>query len=190
MVDNYLESVRKQFAYYKMLGEKTIAQLDDAQLFTSPGNENNSIAVMVNHLWGNMMSRWTDFLTADGEKSWRDRDREFEDVISGRGELMEKWEEGWSCLFNALRSINAENFERLVYIRNQGHTITEAINRQLAHYAYHVGQIVYLGKWLKGDEWRSLSIPKGGSQAFNREKFSAEKKRAHFTDGLINDEKE
>lgn len=185
MIANYRTSVHKQFEYYKLLGENTFAQLSDEQLFHRHDPEANSIAIIVGHLHGNMLSRWTDFLDSDGEKEWRKRDQEFEPTIEGRQQLMEKWEEGWTCLFKAIKSINEENFDQPVYIRNQGHTIVEAINRQLAHYAYHVGQIVLLGRQLKGNEWNSLSIPKGGSQTFNAEKFSKEKGRGHFTDEYL-----
>lgn len=190
MTEDYLESVKKQFAYYQLLGEKTFAQLKDEELFFQPNEASNSIAVMVNHLWGNMLSRWTDFLSSDGEKEWRNRDLEFENVINTRDELLEKWNNGWTCLFNALNSINEGNRNQLVYIRNQGHTITEAINRQLAHYAYHVGQIVYLGRQIKDQDWQSLSIPKGGSQAYNAEKFGQEKKKGHFTDEYLKKDEE
>ncbi len=140
---------------------------------------------MANHLWGNMLSRWTDFLTTDGEKNWRKRDAEFEESIKTRRELEEKWEAGWMCLFEALESINSKNFNATIYIRNQGNTITEAINRQLAHYAYHVGQIVYVGRMVKGKDWKSLSIPKGESTTFNADKFKQEKHKAHFTDEFL-----
>ena len=187
--NNYLESITKQFQYYKMLGDNTIAQLNDQELFWQYNPESNSIAIIVNHLWGNMLSRWTDFLTSDGEKEWRKRDQEFEDIIKTRAQLLEKWEAGWECLFQAIDSINETNFESTIYIRNQGHTIVEAINRQLAHYAYHIGQIVYLGRMQKGTHWESLSIPKGGSKAYNTEKFSQEKKQQHFTDEFLNQKK-
>ena len=124
----------------------------------------------------------TDFLSSDGEKAWRKRDEEFEPLIQNKDQLLEKWNAGWNCLFGALQMIDAQNFNTVVYIRNQGHTIAEAINRQLAHYAYHVGQIVYIGRMIGGKNWQSLSIPKGGSKAFNAEKFSKEKKKEHFTD--------
>jgi len=188
-VQNYLESVTKQFQYYKMLGDKTIAQLEEKDLFWQYNPESNSIAITVNHLWGNMLSRWTDFLTSDGEKEWRQRDLEFEDIIKTEKELLEKWETGWQCLFEALASLNDTNFETIIYIRNQGHTIMEAINRQLAHYSYHVGQIVYIGRMIKGTDWQSLSIPKGASKAFNTEKFSQDRKRQHFTDEFLKDNK-
>ncbi|MEM6377261.1 MAG: DUF1572 family protein, partial [Bacteroidota bacterium] len=171
----------------KLLGEKTFAQLSDEDLFWQYNDASNSIAVIVNHLSGNMKSRWTNFLTSDGEKTWRNRDAEFEDLIKTRGQLQKKWDAGWDCVFTALDSINPENIETIVYIRNQGHSIVEAINRQLAHYAYHIGQIVYLGRMIKGDHWESLSIPKGGSKAYNEKKFDQEKRRGHFTDEFLKD---
>ena len=182
---NYLESVRKQFAYYQMLGDKTFEQLSEAQLFWRYNADSNSIAIIVKHLWGNMLSRWTDFLEADGEKTWRNRETEFAQTIQNRAELLQKWEEGWQCLFQALDQVTSDNLEQLIYIRNQGHTVMEAINRQLAHYAYHVGQIVFIGKMLKGQQWQSLSIPKGQSEAFNAEKFSQPAQRQHFTDEYL-----
>lgn len=185
MQANYLQSIRKQFEYYKLLGERTFAQLTEQELLWKYNTESNSIAIIVNHLTGNMKSRWTDFLTSDGEKVWRKRELEFESVIKTRQELESRWEEGWNCLFKALESITPENFDTTVYIRNQGHTIVEAINRQLAHYAYHIGQVVYIGRMLKGDSWKSLSIPKGDSATYNEEKFSKEKHRAHFTDEFL-----
>jgi len=188
MQNNYLESVRKQFEYYKLLGERTMAQLSDEDLFWQYNAESNSIAVIVKHLWGNMLSRWTDFLTADGEKQWRDREAEFESDIRDRNELRRRWEAGWNCLFEALDSVDEENFGTTVYIRNQGHTIVEAINRQLAHYAYHVGQVVYIGRMIKGVEWESLSIPKGQSKAYNLEKFSQPKRQEHFTQEFLHGE--
>tara|TARA_R110000868_G_scaffold304437_7_gene565048 strand:- start:19639 stop:20211 length:573 start_codon:yes stop_codon:yes gene_type:complete len=190
MKENYLESIRKQFEYYKMLGEKIFAQLNDVDLFWQYNSESNSIAIIVKHISGNMLSRWTDFLSSDGEKEWRNREDEFEDTIKTREELISTWNKGWACLFEALDSINEENFETVIYIRNMGHTVTEAINRQLAHYSYHIGQIVYIGRMIKGSEWKSLSIPKGGSEAFNADKFSKEKRRAHFTDELTKDKEE
>lgn len=171
----YLESAKKQFEYYKLLGEKTFAQLTDEQLFIQVNSESNSIATIVKHLWGNMRSRWTDFLTTDGEKEWRKRDEEFENDSSTREELLQKWQEGWSCLFNALNSITDADLAKVIYTRNQRHTILEAINRQLAHYPYHVGQIIFIGKMLSDKNWVSLSIPKGGSKEYNQEKFAIPK---------------
>jgi len=185
MENEYLESVTKQFEYYKLLGGKTFNQLTEEQLFWKYNDESNSIATIVKHLWGNMLSRWTDFLTTDGEKEWRQRDAEFENDINSRDEMSLKWEQGWSCLFNALSSINDQNKDAVIYIRNQGHSITEAINRQLAHYSYHIGQIVFIGKMLNNQAWNSLSIPKGNSKNYNQEKFSKPKEKTHFTDEYL-----
>ncbi|MDC8005659.1 DUF1572 family protein [Aureisphaera galaxeae] len=184
MNQSYLHSAKKQFQYYKVLGEKTFQQLSDEELLWQYNPESNSIAITVNHLWGNMLSRWTDFLISDGEKEWRNRDLEFESVIQSREELKQKWNEGWKCLFEALESITPEYYDAKVYIRNQEHSIEEALNRQMMHYAYHVGQIVYVGRMLKGSAWKSLSIPKGESKTFNREKFSKGKHGGHFTDDI------
>lgn len=184
MTNDYLESVKKQFEYYKMLGDKTFSQLQDESLFWQYNEDSNSISTIVKHLWGNMLSRWTDFLTTDGEKVRRDRDAEFENDLSTRPELLKKWEEGWLCLFKALNDLTSEDLSKLVFIRNQGHTVTEAINRQLAHYAYHVGQIVYIGKMLSENNWNSLSIPKGNSVSFNAAKFARPKQKKHFTDDI------
>ncbi len=171
MIDTYLNSAKKQFQYYKSVGEKAMAQLKDEDLFWVYNNESNSIAIIVQHLWGNMLSRWTDFLTSDGEKNWRNRDQEFETIINTRQQLMEKWEAGWLCLFNALDSITAEDWAKTIYIRNEPHSIVDAINRQLAHYPYHIGQIVFIGK-MAAANWRALTIPKGGSQTFNDDMFT------------------
>jgi hypothetical protein len=185
METNYLTSMKKQFEYYKMLGEKAIEQTPDDKLFWQYNDDSNSIATVVKHLWGNMLSRWTDFLTSDGEKEWRHRDAEFENDIKSREELMTKWNEGWQCLFNAINPLSEEDLSKTIYIRNQGQTVTDAMNRQLAHYAYHVGQIVYIAKMAVGSSWKSLSIPKGQSQQYNAEKFSKEKHAEHFTDEYL-----
>ncbi|MBP2284848.1 hypothetical protein H4V97_003166 [Flavobacterium sp. CG_23.5] len=185
MKTDYLESTKKQFEYYKMLGDKTIAQLPDEKLFWQYNKESNSIAIIVKHLNGNMLSRWTDFLTSDGEKKWRKRDSEFDNDIKSKEELMQKWNEGWNCLFNTLNSLQEDDFSKTIYIRNQGHSITEAINRQLAHYPYHIGQIVYIGKMICNKNWISLSIPKGNSIAYNVEKFSKPQHNEHFTEEFL-----
>ena len=184
---NYLSSAIKQFEYYKMLGDKTFAQLSDSQLFEQLNEESNSIAIIVKHLWGNMLSRWSDFLTTDGEKASRNRDAEFENDIASRADLLAKWEEAWSILFNTLQGLTEADLIKTVYIRNMGHTVLEAINRQLAHYPYHVGQIVFIGKALCQDKWISLSIPKGHSMAYNAQKFAKPKRIEHFTDEFLND---
>jgi hypothetical protein len=169
----------------KLLGEKTFAQLSDDELFWQHNTDTNSVATIVKHLWGNMRSRWTDFLTTDGEKPWREREAEFENDVRTREAMLAKWEEGWACLFGALEPLTDADLGRIIHIRNEGHTVLEAINRQLAHYPYHVGQIVHIGKMLRGDAWQSLSIPRGGSMAFNADKFSKPKHRGHFTDGVL-----
>ena len=184
MIANYLNSTIRQFEYYKALGDKTFAQLSEEDIHWRLDEHSNSIAIIVNHLWGNMMSRWTDFFIADGEKEWRQRDLEFEEVIKTKAEMIDKWEEGWTCLFGALYSITPDNFNIPVFIRNQKHTVIEAFDRQMCHYAYHIGQIVMVGKFVKGAEWKSLSIPKGGSAAFNKEKMDRGKHEGHFTDDL------
>lgn len=183
-VNNYLSSVTKQFGYYKALGDSTFSQLSERELLKELEVDSNSVGIIVNHLVGNMKSRWTDFLTSDGEKTWRDRDTEFQDVIKTKSDLLIKWEEGWQCVFAAIETIDEENFDSIIYIRNQGHTITEAINRQLCHYSYHIGQIVYLGKLHKGNAWQSLSIPKNQSEAYNAQRFSRDKAITHFTDDV------
>ena len=184
MKKDYLYSVKKQLEYYKSVGEKTFNQLDEEDLFWHYNEDSNSIAIIVNHLWGNMKSRWTEFLTTDGEKQWRKRDLEFEPLVKTKTELLEKWNDGWSCLFHALDSVNEANLDTKVYIRNQEHSVLEAINRQLAHYAYHIGQIVYIGKLIKASDWKSLTIPKGKSAEYNLEKNSKGKHTGHFSDDL------
>jgi predicted secreted protein len=183
-MNNYLLSINKQFEYYKQLGTKTINQLNKEELHLQHSTTSNSIAVLVKHLSGNMLSRWTNFTTEDGEKPWRNRDDEFIDSYTSKVQLTEAWETGWDCVFSALSSLTETDLERIIYIRNQGHTITEAINRQLMHYAYHIGQIVFIGKLIKGTEWETLSIPKGDSKNYNKEHFNTSKSRAHFTDEL------
>lgn len=185
-MSTYLNSIRKEFQYYKHLGDKTIGRLSDNELHWQYNEESNSIAIIVKHLWGNMLSRWTEFLTADGEKPTRDRESEFDNNIKDKHELLHKWNEGWACLFNAVNSLRAEDLSTIIYIRNEGHTVTEAINRQVAHYAYHVGQIVFIGKMIKYKDWESLSIPRGNSQQYNANKFSKEKHEGHFTDEILN----
>jgi hypothetical protein len=178
----YLESVRKQFLYYKTLGEKAMAQLEPQQLFVMINDDTNSIATIVKHLSGNMLSRWTDFLTTDGEKEWRQRDAEFENDLQTKEEVLEIWDKGWDCFFNALGSLKPEQLTNMIYIRNEGHTVVEAINRQLAHYPYHVGQIVFYAKQLKTGAWETLSIARNQSGSYNADKFSKEKGVRNFTD--------
>ncbi|WEA00199.1 DUF1572 family protein [Mucilaginibacter sp. SJ] len=182
MENDYLTSVKKQFAYYKSLGEKTFEQLTDEQLYWQYNPESNSVAMIVNHMAGNMISRWTDIFTTDGEKPTRNREAEFTPSTPARQTITETWEQGWQCLFDTLDKLTAEDLDKIIYIRNQGHTVMEAINRQLAHYPYHVGQIVFLGKMLCNENWHSLSIPRGQSENYNADKFAKEKRKAHFTD--------
>lgn len=172
MEQNYLHSAIKEFEYYKQLGEKALDQIPDDKLTWQFNSETNSAATIIKHLWGNMLSRWIDFLTTDGEKEWRQRDAEFENDINSREEVMKKWNEGWAAVFNAIKPLTPKDLEKIVYIRKQSHTVVEAINRQIPHYAYHVGQIVQIGKMAQGEQWKSLTIPKGQSNAFNAEKFS------------------
>ena len=179
---SYLESVKKQFLYYKMLGEKAIDQLEPHQLFVSVNEDTNSIATIIKHISGNMLSRWTDFLTSDGEKEWRNRDAEFENDLQSKDEVLVVWNKGWDCFLDTLNSLKPEQLSDIIYIRNEGHAVIEAINRQLAHYPYHVGQIVFYAKQLKNGEWDSLSIPRNKSGNYNAEKFAKEKEIKNFTD--------
>lgn len=163
----YLDSAMERLSYYKSLGDKTIAQLSDEQLLWQPAGEPNSIYLIVKHLSGNMRSRWTDFLTSDGEKEWRNRDEEFVNGVASKEEIIQLWNDGWKVILDSIGSLTPDDLEKKVLIRSEPHVVVDAINRQLMHVPYHVGQIVYLGKILKGEKWLSLSIPKGGSQAFN-----------------------
>jgi len=179
-----LESIIKQFEYYKLLGDKTFEQLHGDEINWQFNDESNSIAIIVKHIAGNMLSRWTNFLTEDGEKEWRHRDTEFEDAYTSKEDMLEAWEKGWQCLLDAIKHLTEKDLECIIYIRNQGHTVIEAINRQLSHYPFHVCQIVFVGKMIKGKKWQSLSVPKRESEAFNKEKFNKEKGNRHFTDDL------
>lgn len=183
-MDSYLESIKKQFLYYKMLGEKAMEQLQEEQLFWQYNEESNSIAILVNHIAGNMLSRFTDFLTTDGEKPWRNRDAEFTNPFQSKSELMEHWNKGWNCLLDTLGNLTDNDLVKIIYIRNDGHTVTEAINRQLAHYPYHIGQMVFIAKMLKNEDWHTLSIARNKSADYNTRKFSQDKDRRHYTDDL------
>jgi uncharacterized damage-inducible protein DinB len=165
---NYLEDSLSLFRYYKKLGEGAIAQVSDEQLLAVLDPEMNSIAQIVKHMAGNMRSRWTNFLTSDGEKPDRHRDSEFEQPPATREALMNTWEAGWKCVFDALEPLNAADADRKVTIRGEAHSVMQAVNRQIAHYAYHVGQIVFLAKHLQHTRWKSLSIPRKQSDVFNR----------------------
>jgi hypothetical protein len=168
------------YRYYKSLGEKSLSQTSDEALNWIPDEKSNSINVIIRHLHGNMMSRWTDFLTTDGEKEWRQRDQEFEEHDMTRDQLMQLWEEGWTCLFNALTSLTAEDMEKTIYIRNMGQSVEDAIMRQLAHYSYHVGQIVYLARLTNNGDWQSLTIPRGNSDEYNKGKNGTREKSRAF----------
>jgi hypothetical protein len=163
-----LQSAIKRFRGYQDLGEKAFVQLSDPDFYFQPNAASNSIAVIIQHISGNMLSRWTNFLTEDGEKDWRNRDAEFEANTVSREQLMNEWHKGWDCLLNALTSLNENDLQKTVHIRGEALSAIDAIHRQLAHYAYHVGQIVYLGRLIKDQQWRSLSIPKGQSERYNK----------------------
>lgn len=176
-----LKNTISVFEYYKTLGEKAMVQVSDEALYHTPDAKSNSISVIVKHLHGNMLSRWTDFLTTDGEKEWRKRDAEFEEIKETREEVMRLWEDGWKCLFDVLNELTTDDLHKVVYIRNMGQTAEDAIIRQLAHYAYHVGQIVYLARLFNDGDWVSLTIPKGQSETYNRTKNEPGKRIEHFT---------
>jgi uncharacterized damage-inducible protein DinB len=165
----FLESAIKRFKEHKVLGEKTFEQLNDDEMHFQPNEASNSIAVIIQHLHGNMLSRWTNFLTEDGEKEWRNRDDEFEVQQFTRQQLIEKWNEGWNVFLASLQSLTENDLSKTITIRSQPLNVIDAINRQMAHYSYHVGQIVYLGRWIKQNEWISLSVPKNKSKEFNEQ---------------------
>ncbi len=165
---HYLEEVRRQFRGHKRLAEGAMAQLKDEELFVALDPESNSIAILVKHLVGNMRSRFTDFLTSDGEKPDRNRDQEFEiNSATTRADVMRWWEEGWARVFVAIEALKPEDVMRSVTIRGEPHTVLQAINRQIAHYAQHTGQIVFLAKHFRSSEWKTLSVPRGKSKDFN-----------------------
>jgi hypothetical protein len=164
----YLQTAIRRLRYYKSLGEKTFEQLTDADLHYAPNKASNSIAVIIQHVSGNMLSRWTNFLTEDGEKSWRNRDDEFEVHNYSKQQLLELWEKGWECFLDALTALTENDLLKTIYIREEPLLVIDAINRQLAHYPYHVGQILYIGKQIKDANWQSLSIEKGKSDDYNK----------------------
>ncbi|ULQ56881.1 DUF1572 domain-containing protein [Flavihumibacter rivuli] len=166
---SYLTSLRARLKGYRELGDKTFSQLTEEQLNWQPGEGSNSIAVIIRHMHGNMLSRFTNFLTEDGEKPWRKRDEEFEAIPMGKDQLLALWQEGWDCTMRAIDDLRESYLDRTITIRHENHSVVDALNRQLGHYAYHTGQITFLGKMLKGGEWTSLSIPKGASGQFNQE---------------------
>jgi hypothetical protein len=153
MTNDYLENIKKQLEYYKMLGDKTFSQIGDENLFWKYNDQSNSIATIVKHLSGNMLSRWTDFLTTDGEKEWRNRDDEFENNISTRQELLDKWEKGWKCFFDTLNSLTIDDLKKEILINKKSFVVLEAINKQVSHYPYHIGQMVFIGKMVSENNW-------------------------------------
>jgi hypothetical protein len=171
---SYLSDSLDLFCYYKNLAERAMAQLADEQLYAALDEEMNSIGLIVKHMAGNMRSRWTDFLTTDGEKPDRNRDTEFTDPPASREVLLAVWEEGWQCLFGALEPLSELDLQRTITIRGEAHSVMQAINRQVAHYSYHCGQIVFLAKHLKRAEWQSLSVPRRQSAEFNRRVLAGE----------------
>lgn len=162
----FLRDVIKRFRGYKEMGDKTFSQLKEDEFFYRPSSDSNSIAIIVQHMYGNMLSRWTNFLTEDGEKSWRKREAEFDAMEATAKDIIAFWEAGWKCLLDTLESLQPEDLDKTITIRTEPLKVYDAILRQLAHYPYHVGQIVYIGHMLRNDQWKSLSIPKGGSADF------------------------
>ncbi len=171
---SYLEDSLAVFRYYKTLSEKAMAQVTDEQLVAVLDGEMNSIAQIVKHMAGNMRSRWTDFLTTDGEKPDRNRDSEFTDPQVARETLLAQWEQGWQCVFAALDPLSEQDLVKTITIRGEPHSVMQAINRQVAHYSYHCGQIVLLAKHFKSSDWQSLSVPRGQSAGFNRRVLAGE----------------
>jgi uncharacterized damage-inducible protein DinB len=171
---SYLEDSVALFRFYKNMAERAMEQVTDDQLFATLDEEMNSIAIIVKHMTGNMRSRWTDFLTSDGEKPDRNRDMEFVEPSATREELLKRWNQGWDSVFHALDPLTDSDLERKVTIRGEPHSVMQAINRQIAHYAYHCGQIVFLAKHFKASEWKSLSVPRNRSAEFNRKVLAGE----------------
>ena len=171
---SYLEDSLELFRSYKKLGERAMEQLPEAKLFAQLDDESNSIAIIVKHMAGNMRSRWTDFLTSDGEKPDRNRESEFEDAPATREALMQLWDQGWALVFGALEPLSDADLGRTVTNRGEAHSVMQAINRQIGHYALHCGQIIFLAKHWQGANWKSLSIPRGKSAEFNRRVSSGE----------------
>jgi len=168
IANEFLVSSIKRFKEYKSLGDKTFAQLSGEEMLRQPNDASNSIGLIIQHMHGNMLSRWTNFLTEDGEKLWRKRDEEFEIQSLSKEQLLELWEEGWKVFLDTLQSLQEDDLLKTITIRTQPLIVIDAINRQMGHYSYHVGQIVYLGRWMKNEQWQSLSIPKGDSAAYNK----------------------
>jgi hypothetical protein len=166
--EEFLQATLARFKYYRELGDKTFAQLEEKDFHFQPNEESNSMALIIQHLHGNMLSRWTQFLTEDGEKEWRNRDREFEVQEYTKAQLLDLWNEGWNCFMQALESLEEYDLLKTIHIRREPLTVLDAINRQLAHYPYHIGQILYIGRLIKNTAWQNLSIPRGRSGQFNK----------------------
>jgi Protein of unknown function (DUF1572) len=179
-MNSYIKNVILQFNYYKNLGEKTIAQLNIEEIQKKVSYESNSISIIIQHLSGNMLSRWTDVMTTDGEKPWRKRDEEFTLKNHTKEEILTIWNTGWDCLLNTLEKLTEKDLDTIIYIRNIGQTLQDGINRQLCHYSYHVGQIIFIGKMIKDKDWQQLSIAKNDSTNYNANKFSQEKSIKRF----------
>ena len=169
IMEGFLKNCIKRFLYYKELGDRTLEQISEEELHWMPSSESNSIALIIQHMHGNMKSRWTNFLTEDGEKPWRNRDQEFEQPIWTKEAALDIWNQGWNCLLDTLAGLQTEDLQKTIYIRTEPLLVYDAILRQLAHYPYHVGQIVYIGRMIRNEQWKNLSIPKGNSQAFNEQ---------------------
>lgn len=168
-MEGFLKDCIKRFLYYKELGDKTLEQISEEELHWMPSSESNTIALIIQHMHGNMKSRWTNFLTEDGEKPWRNRDQEFEQPIWTKEAALDIWNQGWNCLLDTLAGLQTEDLQKTIYIRTEPLLVYDAILRQLAHYPYHVGQIVYIGHIIRNEQWKNLSIPKGNSQVFNEQ---------------------
>lgn len=168
LAKGYLDTVIKRLQYYKSLGDKTFTQMEEVDFYYQPNEASNSVAIIIQHMYGNMLSRWTNFLTEDGEKEWRERDKEFEVQSYSKEQLLELWEKGWACFLGTLSSLKKKHLKKLVTIRNEKLSVVDAINRQVAHYSYHIGQIVYVARMIKNENWKSLSIPKGASDDYNK----------------------
>lgn len=168
LAQEYLDTVIRRVKYYRDLGEQAFAQIDEKDFDFQPSSESNSIAVIIQHMSGNMLSRWTDFLTTDGEKVWRERDQEFNFHQHSKDELIALWDKGWNCFITALESIQEKDLLKTIYIRGEALTVIDAVNRQLAHYPHHVGQLLYVGKIIKNENWKSLSIPRNKSADYNK----------------------
>ena len=172
-MNNYITSLINQFDYYKTAGDKTLQQLSFNEMNYQLHDNSNSVSIIVKHMVGNMLSRWTNFYSEDGEKDWRKRDTEFYESSKNKEELKNHWEKGWNCLFTIIDNLKENDLTKIIKIRNENHTVVEAINRQLAHYPFHIGQLIYIGKMMKDNQWESLSIPKNKSEEFNKTKFNS-----------------